>query len=201
MDGFWAFELERRGAQEVVAGDVLDAHRLDHSVADRLSGSRFRRSSEQNFALAAELLGSRAELRDLNVYDLDPAEVGEFDLVVMGYVLQMLRDPLRGLEAVRRVCRGHLIVLDTVSRPLDLLPAPLARLDARRDGSEWFIFNRRGLHKALDLAGWVTEEATPVLKDRPGPGVVRGEHTRTRRAIHASGFRGRSAAIRARPMA
>ena len=200
MDGFWAFELERRGAQEVVAGDVLDANRLDHSVADRLSGSRFRRPSEQNFALAAGLLGSRAELRDLNVYDLDPAEVGEFDLVVMGYVLQMLRDPLRGLEAVRRVCRGHLIVLDTVSRPLDLLPAPLARLDARRDGSEWFIFNRRGLHKALELAGWVTEETTPLLKDRPGPGVVPDEYTLRRRTIHASGFRGRSAAIRARPM-
>ena len=98
MDGFWAFELERRGAREVVAGDVLDANRLDHSVADRLSGSRFRRPSEKNFALAAELLGARVELRDLNVYDLDPAEVGEFDLVVMGYVLQMLRDPLRGLE-------------------------------------------------------------------------------------------------------
>ncbi len=88
----------------------------------------------------------------------------------MGYVLQMLRDPLRGLEAVRRVCRGHLILLDTVSRPLDWLPAPLARLDARRDGSEWFVFNRRGLRKTLDLAGWVVEETTPLLRDRPGPG-------------------------------
>jgi tRNA (mo5U34)-methyltransferase len=201
VDGFWAFELERRGAQEVIAGDILDADRLDHSEADRLSGRRFRRSSEQNFALAAELIGSRAELRDLDVYDLEPSEVGEFDLVVMGYVLQMLRDPLRALEAVRRVCRGHLIVLDTVSRPLDLLPVPLARLDARRDGSEWFVFNRRGLHKALELAGWIAEEATPILRDRPGPGVVPGEETIRHRAIHASGFRGRSAAIRARPMA
>jgi tRNA (mo5U34)-methyltransferase len=201
MDGFWAFELERRGAGEVVASDVLDADELDHSVADRLSSRRFRRPSERNFALAAELIGSRAELRDLNVYDLDPAEVGEFDLVVMGYVLQMLRDPLRALEAVRRVCRGHLILLDTVSRPLDLLPAPLARLDARRDGSEWFVFNRRGLHKALELAGWVIEETTPILRDRPGPGVVPGEITLRHRAVHAAGLRGRSAAVRARPMA
>jgi hypothetical protein len=64
-------------------------------------------------------------------------------------VLQLLRDPLRGLEALRRVCRGHLIVLDTISRPLSLLPAPIARLDARHDGSEWFVLNRRGLVKAL----------------------------------------------------
>src|SRR5918998_1816142 len=200
MDGFWAFEPERRGAGEVVASDVLDATRLDHFFADRLRGERHRRASERNFALAAELLGSHAELRDLNVYALDPAEVGEFDLVVMGYVLQMLRDPLRGLEAVRRVCRGHLILLDTVSRPLDLLPAPLARLDARRDGSEWFVLNRRGLRKALALAGWVVDEATPLLRDRPGPGVGRRELTLRRRAMHGLGIRGRSAAVRARPM-
>jgi SAM-dependent methyltransferase len=200
MDGFWAFELERRGASEVVAGDVLDATRLDHFFADRLRGRQHRRPSERNFALAAELRGSQIELRDLNVYELDPAEVGEFDLVVMGYVLQMLRDPLRGLEAVRRVCRGHLILLETVSRPLDLLPAPLARLDARRDGSEWFVFNQRGLRKALDLAGWLVEETTPLLRDRPGPGVGPSELTPRPRAMHAFGIRGRSAAIRARPL-
>ena len=200
MDGFWAFELERRGADQVVASDVLDATRLDHFVADRLRGERYRRASEQNFALAAELLGSRAELRDLNVYELDPGEVGEFDLVVMGYVLQMLRDPLRGLEAVRRVCRGHLILLETVSGPLELLPAPLARLDARRDGSEWFVFNRRGLRKALHLAGWLVEETTPLLRDRAGPGVGPRELAPRPRAMHAFGVRGRSAAIRARPL-
>jgi tRNA (mo5U34)-methyltransferase len=50
MDGFWAFELERRGAGEVVAGDVLDATRLDHFVADRLRGQQHRRPSERNFA-------------------------------------------------------------------------------------------------------------------------------------------------------
>ena len=87
------------------------------------------RPSEENFALAAELLGSKLELRDVSVYDLDPDEHGQFDVVVMGYVLQMLRDPLRALEAIRGVCRGHLL-LDTVSLPLELLPSPLARLDA-----------------------------------------------------------------------
>lgn len=200
MDGFWAFELEARGASEVVASDVLDATRLDHFFADRLRGERYRRDSERNFRLAAELRRSRVELRDLNVYDLDPAGVGEFDLVVMGYVLQMLRDPLRALEAVRSVCRGRLILLETVSRPLDLLPAPLARLDARRDGNEWFVFNRRGLRKALELSGWVVEEVTALLKDRPGPAVTSHELTIKRRAMLVSGIRGRSAAIRARPL-
>lgn len=200
MDGFWAFELERRGAGEVVATDVLDAMRIDHFVADRLRGERHRRDSERNFRLAAELRNSRTELRDVSVYDLDPTEVGEFDLIVMGYVLQMLRDPLRALEVVRQVCRGSMILLETVSRPLDLLPAPLARLDARRDGSEWFVFNRHGLRKALELTGWVIEEVTPLIRDRPGPGVGAAELSIRRRALLASGIRGRSAAIRARPL-
>jgi tRNA (mo5U34)-methyltransferase len=197
MDGFWAFELERRRAGEVVASDVLDAARLDRFVADRVLSEQHRRPSERNFALAAELRGSRIALRDLNVYELDPSEVGEFDLIVMGYVLQMLRDPLRGLEAVRRVCRGQLILLDTVSRPLELLPTPLARLDARRDGSEWFVFNRRGLRKALELSGWIVEETTPVLRDHAGPGVGPREGV-LGRAGQLFGIRGRSAAIRAR---
>jgi hypothetical protein len=133
------------------------------------------------------------------VAELDPDQVGEFDLVVMGYVPQMLRDPLRGLEAVLRVCGGQLILLDTVSRPLELLNAPLARLDARRDGSEWFVFNRRGLRKALELAGWVVEETTPVLRDQAGPGAGPRERP-LRRPLHVLGIRGRSAAIRARPL-
>ena len=200
MDGFWAFELERRGAGEVLATDVLDAARLDRFPADRHHGQLGRRDSERNYALAAELLGSRASLRDLSVYDLDPDDVGQFDLIVMGYVLQMLRDPLRALEAVRRVCRGRLILLDTISLPLELLPAPLTRLDARRDGSEWFVFNRRGLRKALEHSGWVVERTTPVLRDRTGWARGERELPLGARAKHKIGVRGRSAAVRARPL-
>ena len=95
------------------------------------------------------------------------------------------------------MCRGHLLLLDTVSVPLGLLPAPLARLDARKDGSEWFVFNRRGLAKALHLAGFEVEVVTPIASDRypHQPGERRAPATRARPAL---GLRGRSAAIRAR---
>ena len=167
MDGFWAFELERRGAAEVVATDI------PHCDGDAPPGrGRGRGSPEplgkRRFALAAELLGSRADYRERSVYDLDPTVDGAFDVVVMGFVLQMLRDPLRALAAVRSVCRGHLLLLDTVSLPLSLLPAPLARLDARRGALEWFVFNRRGLIRAVDHVGFEVEKATRILRDRPG---------------------------------
>jgi hypothetical protein len=111
----------------------------------------------------------------------------------------MLRDPLRALDTLRTVCRGQLILLDTISLPLELLPSPLARLDARRDGSEWFVFNRRGLRKALELTGWKVEETTAVIRDRPGPAIGRRELTLRPRLLHRVGIRGRSAALRARP--
>ena len=103
------------------------------------------------------------------MYDLDPDEDGAFDVVFMGYVLQMLRDPLRGLDRVRRVCRGHLLLLETLSVPLDRLRAPVARLDARRDGREFFVFNRRGLAKALEVTGWHIEAVSGVIRDHAGP--------------------------------
>jgi hypothetical protein len=61
--------------------------------------------------------------------ELRPDDVGRFDLVMVGYVLQMVRDPVGALEAVRTVCGGHVIALDTVSAPLSLLSAPPTRLD------------------------------------------------------------------------
>jgi tRNA (mo5U34)-methyltransferase len=199
MDGFWAFELERRGAGEVVASDIVDPAEWD-VPAFRRRGERGPTPPERlrgaTFRAAAKALGSKASYRDRNVYDLDPAVDGEFDLVFMGYVLQMLRDPLRGLEAVRSVCRGSLILLDTVSLPLSFVPAPIARLNARRGALEYFVFNRRGLNQALRMSGFEPEAGTGIIRDRPGPAVT---HQSPRAKLaHGFGILGRSAAIRAR---
>lgn len=134
--------MERRGAADVLATDV---------------GSPFAREARARLE-AAE---SSVRYEERSVYDLE----GEFDFAFMGWVLQTLDDPIRALKTVRRVAR-ELLLLDTISVPLDLLPAPLARLDARRDGGEWFVFNRRGLRKALEVAGWRVERSSGILRER-----------------------------------
>jgi len=166
-DGFWAFELERRGAARVVAVD---------------RSSYFQSLCRARFEEAHAKLASNVAYEERDVYQLD----GEYDLAFMGYVLQVVPDPLAALESVRRVCR-ELLLLDTVSLPLSLLPSPLARLDARRDGGEWFVFNTRGLRKALELAGWTVVAQTGILRDGSHPGWK-----------ERAGFRGRACAILAR---
>jgi len=202
MDGFWAFELERRGASEVVAVDLVDPRRQDSPCGRSAAASAPTPAHElrgRRFELAARVLGSRATYLDRSVYDLDPEDVGEFDCVVVGYVLQMLRDPLRALEALRGVCRGGwLLVIETVSAPLSLLPAPLARLNARRGQLEWFVFNRAGLREAVTMAGFAVEEMTGILRDAAGPAAAASALAPSVRARHALGLLGRSVALRAR---
>ena len=82
-DGFYAFELERRGA-EVVGLDYADPE---------VTG----------FSIAARALGSRVRYVVANVYDLEPAAHGRFDLVLFLGVLYHLRNPMLALDRVRGV--------------------------------------------------------------------------------------------------
>ncbi len=177
-DGFWAFELEKRGAADVLATDLP---------------SPFQARARKRFEHARELLGSSVRYEERDVFELE----GEFDVVFMGYVLQMVRDPVGAVEAVHKVCRGQLLLLETVSLPLTLLPAPLARLDARRDGRERFVFNPRGLRKAVELAGWTVEAQTGILRERAGPLPEAQKASRSWK--YRLGARGCSCALRAAP--
>ena len=169
-DGFWAFEMERRGAASVLATDQ------DTAFAQR---------SRRNFEHARDLRSSMVRYETRDVFDLE----GEFDVAFMGYVLQMVEDPIRALRSVARVART-LVLLDTVSLPLSLLPAPLARLDARHDGREWFVFNPRGMRKVVELAGWTVEAHTGILAEHVIPAAGNWKWR--------TGVRGRSCALRAR---
>jgi tRNA (mo5U34)-methyltransferase len=87
-DGWFTFEMERRGA-EVVA-------------IDRWDNPRFREMHDA--------LGSRAEYRRANVYDLSPAKLGQFDIVLFLGVLYHLKHPLLALERVCSVTKDFAAV-------------------------------------------------------------------------------------------
>jgi tRNA (mo5U34)-methyltransferase len=84
-DGYFTFEMERRGAS-VVAIDF---------VPEDYTG----------FATARRILGSGAEYRMDNVYNLRPESYGHFDVVLFMGVLYHLRKPLAALDAIRSVMK------------------------------------------------------------------------------------------------
>jgi tRNA (mo5U34)-methyltransferase len=172
MDGFWAFEMERRGAGEVLAIDVPHSEQDVQPQRRRNLAQRNHRQVGDTFRVLVDLLGSKARFQTLNIYDLSPEAVGMFDLVFVGYILHQLRDPLRALEAVRTVCRGSLIVIDPILFYRSLLfREPLATIGARRDFDDYFYFNAAGLRRVVELAGFQVVDVSPFLYYRRGPAV------------------------------
>ena len=161
-DGFLAFELERRGAAEVVATDIAGEEEWDWYPELRDAGppalaELMGPEKGRGFRVAAEALGSAVERVELSVYDLDPDRVGRFDVVVCGSLLLHLRDPLRALEAIRTVCRGHFLSAEEINLPLSLLHPrrPLAAL--RPHELQWSVPNVAGHRDMLVAAGFEVE--------------------------------------------
>src|SRR5438445_13590752 len=76
FDGFWAFEMERRGAAEVHAIDVLDPLAWDwpaNSTSGVMEALEQRQERGRGFEIAREALGSSVERLEMSVYDLDPS--------------------------------------------------------------------------------------------------------------------------------
>jgi tRNA (mo5U34)-methyltransferase len=128
-DGFWAFEMERRGAAEVVAID-LPADRQDWPGNTDMKPPKTELSSVDGFHVAHDALKSKVQRRELSVYDLDPQSIGRFDFVFMGSLLLHLRDPVGALAAIGQVLEGELLSVDAISPPLTILHPrqPIARL-------------------------------------------------------------------------
>src|SRR3954470_20514124 len=79
FDGFWAFALERRGA-EVVAIDVPALDAAEWPPVNRARLEETMRAQDlqlgRGFAIAAEALASQVERVEVAVYDLDPDAIG-----------------------------------------------------------------------------------------------------------------------------
>ena len=162
-DGFLAFELERRGAAEVVAIDIDDHARWDWPARMRVLGPE--RLAEivgtrrgLGFDIAKEALGSSVRRVQETVYDLTPEEQGQFDIVVCGSLLLHLRDPVRAVEAIRSVCGGTFLSAEQIDGKLTLLSRN--RPTAWFRGGErvqWWVPNAAGHRAVLESGGFRVE--------------------------------------------
>ena len=173
-DGFWAFEMERRGAAEVVALDVPGRESLDwpRIVDDEEWGVHAHIDEKRGFRVATEALGSSVRLEQRSVYELSRGDLGEFDFAFMGSLLLHLRDPVGALLSVRDVLTrgGVLLSADTISPLLTALHPrqPVARLEAP-GWPLWWLMNLAAYRRMFAVAGYdVVREGRPFFLKR-GP--------------------------------
>jgi tRNA (mo5U34)-methyltransferase len=157
-DGFFSFELERRGAK-VLAIDYF---------GPTITG----------FAIASELLRSRVRYEVLNVYDLSPATHGKFDIVLFLGVLYHLRNPLLALDRIWNVCRdrlwlesqvidnaflnmstGEMMALDKIAPLMKEMPIMqfYPKDELNKDGSNWWAPNLACLTAMLETCNFVVQ--------------------------------------------
>jgi methyltransferase family protein len=136
-DGFWAFEMERRGAT-VVALDV--DHEWEYDSPPRRRPKEFPDTYRgEGFELAKEALGSNVQRVHCNLYEASPEYLGgTFDLVFIGTVLIHLRDQLLALERLASLAHGDFIFADEYDRASQLIPWPVSRYHADREAAVVF---------------------------------------------------------------
>lgn len=198
-DGYLAFELERRGAAEVVAVDISDHALWDWPPRIRAQGPQ--RLAEiagvkgRGFEVAAKALRSRVQKIEVSIYDLDAAKHGTFDVVVCGSLMLHLRDPYRALEAIRGVCRERFMSCETIDVELTAMHPrrPVAKIDGLGTLLHWQIPNVSGHRRMLRASGFDIERtvrpyAIPFgVAHTPRPGGVKRN---ARRALQQAICRG-----------
>jgi tRNA (mo5U34)-methyltransferase len=146
-DGFFSFEAERRGAARVVAVDP-ECWR-EPAWGDRGWGTK------RPFELARAALGSLVETVDIDMPDISPETVGEFDVVLFLGVFYHLPDPWLVLRRAASVCR-RLMVIETHADLLDFHRPAMAFYPDKVDGdpSTWWGPNRALLRAMLAHEGF-----------------------------------------------
>jgi tRNA (mo5U34)-methyltransferase len=174
-DGFWAFELERRGA-DVTSIDIeffadADLPRAVHDVfRENPVSLPFRRGLE----IAHRQLASNVRVVNASVYDLDPDEIGTFDFVHAGDILLHLRDPALALQKLCSVTSGTALLADVFDPTLDGIGAGpgLTRYHGGWTDATWWVPSLSTLTQMVADAGFRNVEVvtTYTIEDRAGPG-------------------------------
>jgi tRNA (mo5U34)-methyltransferase len=163
-DGFLAFELERRGASEVVATDIASHDLWDWPHELRSRGlefmDEFSGPKGRGFEVASRAYSSSVRREEISVYDLTPECVGMFDVVVCGTLMLHLRDPFRALAAIHSVCAGVLLSAEQIELGLTLAHrrTPITSLEHIRE-VQWHVPNLAGHRQMIEASGFDIEQA------------------------------------------
>jgi len=173
--GFFAFELERRGAlvtsvetPSLEALDRFPGQTVEQSVEkiQKMIGvghpkytaeELYRYLLDGPFEFCRNLLNSKVERCFSSVYDV-PAKLGNrtFDLVFMGDILLHTLYPLQALAAVTPLCKGRLVLSQVMPEAPDGQPAMqyVGGDDPVADEICWWLPNQACMAQLLKKLGF-----------------------------------------------
>lgn len=156
FDGFWAFRLERLGADEVTAVDLAAISQVDLPWgAER---QRIREGVDvrmgAGFEVAKQALGSKVTKAFCSVYDLRPEVLGQFDFVHVADLLLHLRSPMEALVAIRSVTDGQLLLSDVFHPGLTSIDSHLVQYLGGWEDCTWWLPSLSTLMQTVADAGF-----------------------------------------------
>jgi len=162
--GFLSFEAEKSGASRVLSFDIGNARQQNFlPFKDKLYYSDPERWFEQyeaeieqwknSYWLCHRLLESKAEVFYGNVYEL-PSELGQFDVAIVGSVLEHLSDQISALASIARHTNETIVVvsplLDTDERI-----AQFGALAAHPENDfTWWIYSKGVYQEVFKMLGF-----------------------------------------------
>lgn len=176
--GFLSFEAERNGAREVVSFDMAHARQQNFlPFKDKLHYRDPTAWAEEHnveveqwknaYWLCHRLFNSRARVYYGDVYDL-PVELGQFDIAIVGSVLEHLSDPVRALASIARVVRETIVVvaplIESEEKPLIDSEEKLARFEGSADHPEndftWWTYSAGLYREIFTMLGFTLDRIT-----------------------------------------
>jgi len=149
--GFLSFEAEKRGAARVLSFDISDPRQQTFlPFKDNLycrdpdgwaatSGTEIEQWKNA-YWLCHRLLDSRAEVFYGNIYDL-PKELGQFDIAIVGAVLEHLSDQVTALASIARLTKEKMIVITPLLETEDRIARFAGSADHPEDDFTWWTYS------------------------------------------------------------
>ncbi len=162
--GFLSFAAEKSGATRVLSFDIGDPRQQTFlPFKDKLYFRDPARWAKQYGAeieqwknaywLCHRLLDSSAEVYYGNIYDL-PRRLGQFDVAIVGSVLEHLNDQITALASISRLTKETIVLISPV------LPTEerIARFEALADHPEndftWWIYSEGVYREVFKMLGF-----------------------------------------------
>jgi SAM-dependent methyltransferase len=192
--GFLSFEAEKREAARVLSFDMSDPRQQTFlPYKDKLYYRDPERWAEvygaeieqwkNAYWLCHRLLESKAEVYYGNIYEL-PTELGQFDITIVGSVLEHLSDQITALASIARLTRETLVIVS----PLLETEERIARFESLASNPEadftWWTYSLGVYREVFAMLGFRIAKVSRAkyyymygdeLKERATIVAVRGE--------------------------